>query len=452
VTQRGVVDRVRNNLRDLVRGRPLELAACAVAVSALVACATRSLAPVPSAPLPAPAPPVAPLPAPPAGTLVSSSPAQAGFAPTLISTLDSIITAAIADSTAPAMALAVGRWGRLVHLRGYGHLTYDPASPAVDEHTRFDMASLTKVIATTTAAMMLEDQGKLDIDRTVASYLPELDRPDKRNITVRMLLTHSGGFEAYAPLWHTTRGRAAYLQAIATRPLAYTPGTRSVYSDWDFILMQLIIERITGQTLDAYTAQHIFQPLGMTETGFRPDLSLRPHIAPTEIDTARGGLMWGVVHDENAWAMGGVAGHAGLFASARDLAVFAQMMLQGGSYGPVRLIAPTTVARWTARQSTLSSRALGWDTPSDHSSAGHYFSPRSYGHTGFTGTSIWTDPERGVWIVLLTNRVYPTRKNEKHIILRREIADAVQRAITDAPLINWQAERAAAPTQNPSAR
>lgn len=377
-------------------------------------------------------------------TLVAAHPADVGLAPGLDRTLDSIVTHAVADSTAPAIALAVGRWGRVVHMRGYGHLTYDPASPAVDEHTRFDMASLTKVIATTTIAMILEDEGKLDIDRTVASYLPELDVPDKAGITVRMLLTHSGGFEAYAPLWKTLRGQSAYLAAIAARPLAYAPGTRSIYSDWDFVLMQAIVERITGERLDDLTQQRIWGPLGMTETGFRPDTSLRPHIAPTEIDTARGGLMWGVVHDENAWALGGVAGHAGLFSSVRDLAVFAQMLLQGGTYGTSHLIAPATVARWTARQSSLSSRALGWDTPSDHSSAGRYFSPRSYGHTGFTGTSIWTDPERGLWVILLTNRVYPTRANSKHIALRREIADAVQRAVTDAPLIDWEAERAAA--------
>lgn len=383
-------------------------------------------------------PPVAP------GILIPGTPASAGFAATLPHTLDSLGAAAVADSTAPAIAIAVGRWGHLVHLRGYGRLTYAPDAPRVDEHTRFDMASLTKVIATTTAAMMLEDAGTLDIDRTVASYVPELTAPDKQHITVRMLLTHSGGFEAYAPLWHTLRGRAAYLQAINSRPLAYPPGTKSIYSDWDYVLMQAVIERITGEPLDVFTHERVFAPLGMTETGFRPDTALRPHIAPTEIDTARGGLMWGVVHDENAWALGGVAGHAGLFSSARDLAVFAQMLLQGGSYGPVHLIAPTTVARWTARQSTISSRALGWDTPSDHSSAGHFFSPRSYGHTGFTGTSIWADPERGVWVVLLTNRVYPTRRNEKHIALRRAVADAVQRAITDAPLVNWEAARAAA--------
>lgn len=361
-----------------------------------------------------------------------------GLDPALPARIDSIINAAIADHAAPAMAVAIGRYDRLMYLHSYGRLTYADTAPAVDEHTRFDLASLTKVIATTTAAMMLEEQGKLDINRTVASYLPGFNAPDKKDITVRMLITHRGGLEAFAPLWKTLKGREQYLQAINSRPLAYTPGTKSIYSDWDYVLMGLIVERITGEPLDTYTERTIFAPLGMMETGFRPDTVDRRHIAPTEIDSLRG-LVWGSVHDENAAAIGGVAGHAGLFSTAHDLAIFARMLLNGGSVGSVRLLTPTTIARWTAAQDAGSSRALGWDTPALHSSAGHYFSPRSYGHTGFTGTSIWTDPERGVWVVLLTNRVYPTRANEKHLALRRAVSDAVQEAVMDAPLIDWEA-------------
>jgi CubicO group peptidase (beta-lactamase class C family) len=362
----------------------------------------------------------------------------AGLSPALPAHIDSIINAAIADHAAPAMAVAIGRYDNLIYLHSYGRLTYADTAPAVDEHTRFDMASLTKVVATTTAAMMLEEQGKLDINRTVASYLPEFNAPDKKDITVRQLITHRGGMEAFAPLWATLKGKQQFLAAINSRPLAYPPGTKSVYSDWDYVLMGFIVERITGQTLDTYTAQHIFGPLGMSETGYRPDTVDKRHIAPTEIDTLRG-LVWGKVHDENANAMGGVSGHAGLFSTAHDMAIFARMMLNGGSVGNVRLLAPTTIARWTAAQDPGSSRALGWDTPAPHSSAGRFFSPRSYGHTGFTGTSIWTDPERGVWVVLLTNRVYPTRNNQKAGPLRRAIADAVQEAVMDAPLINWEA-------------
>lgn len=376
----------------------------------------------------------------PAATLVAATPASAQLASSLPTTLDSIITAAIADHAAPAVQIAVGRYGRLVYTHSYGRLTYDDSMPKVDKDTRFDMASLTKVIATTTAAMMLEDEGRLDINRTVASYVPEFNAPDKAGITVRMLLTHRGGMEAFAPLWQHLHGREEFLQQINARPLAYVPGSKSIYSDWDYVLMQAVVERITGEPLDTFTETRIFAPLGMMETGFRPDSVDRRHIAPTEVDTIRG-LVWGKVHDENANAIGGVSGHAGLFSTAHDLAIFTQMLLNGGSYGSVHLIKPETVARWTSIQDPGSSRALGWDTPSGHSSAGRFFSPRSYGHTGFTGTSIWTDPARGLWVVLLTNRVYPTRANQKVGPLRRAVADAVQEAVLDAPLIEWEAKR-----------
>jgi CubicO group peptidase (beta-lactamase class C family) len=175
---------------------------------------------------------------------------------------------------------------------------------------------------------------------------------------------------------------------------------------------------------------------------FRVGHSLLSRIAKTEVDTVyRRTHVHGIVHDENACALGGVAGHAGLFSSARDLAAFGQMLLSNGQYGAVRLIDPATLARWTARQARGSSRAIGWDTPSPRSSAGRYFSPRSFGHTGFTGTSIWVDPERGLFVVLLTNRVNPTRSNMRHEALRRDVADAVQAAVVDRPLIEWRPGR-----------
>ena len=215
-----------------------------------------------------------------------------------------------------------------------------------------------------------------------------------------------------------------------------------IYSDWDMILTQLIIEKITGQTLDRFVTERIFAPLGMTSTMFTPDSATYfNRIAPTEIDSVRGGLVQAKVHDENAWAIGGVAGHAGLFSSARDLTVFAQMLLNGGEYNGVRIVKASTIARWTSPQTRISSRALGWDTPSKNSSSGNYFSARSYGHTGFTGTSMWIDPERGLFVILLTNRVNPSRDNQRHVPLRRAVADAAQMAITDAPLINWEAGR-----------
>ncbi len=378
-------------------------------------------------------------------TLVRANPTEAGMRADLNATLDSIMRVGIAEHAAPGGSLAVGRYGRLAHIKGYGKLDTESTSAAVDENTMYDMASLTKVIATTSASMILEEQGLLDLDRTVASYLPEFNAPDKAGITVRMIVTHRGGLEAFAALYKNFRGRDQYLAQINARPLKSTPGTETVYSDWDMILQQLIIEKITGETLDRYVDEHVFKPLGMTSTMFNPDTSLYSRIAPTEVDTATGGLMrghiHGSVHDENAHAMGGVSGHAGLFSTARDLSIFAQMLLNGGSYNGVRIVNPETLARWTAPQGRSSSRALGWDTPSKGGSSGNYFSPRSFGHTGFTGTSIWIDPERGLFVILLTNRVDPTRNNNRHAPLRRDVADAAQMSITDAPLINWEKQR-----------
>ena len=418
------------------------------AAGALVLAATGACAGTPAvAPEPVPAPVVraAPVPPPTPGrvpatpSLVAASPMAVGMDSTLPARLDSIIRVGIAEGAAPGVTIAVGRWGRLVHLQGYGALEYSATAAPATPNSLYDLASLTMVVATTTAAMILEESGQLDIGRTVASYVPELNAPDKAGITVRMLLTHSGGFEAYAPLYQTLRGRAAYLAAINSRPLAYAPGSKTVYSDWDMVLMQAVIERITGMPLDQFVDGHVFRQLGMTDTRFTPDtndVALRRRIAPTAYDTMRGQLR-GTVHDGNAWALGGVSGHAGLFSTARDLAIFSQFLLNGGTYGDVRVLSPQTIARWTARQGAVS-RALGWDTPAPQSSAGRYFSPRSFGHTGFTGTSLWIDPERGVFVVLLMNRVTARGEGTRHVQLRRDVADAVQSAILDAPRIDWE--------------
>lgn len=394
------------------------------------------------------APPVV-LPAPPAeltsrlmapDSLTPSPPESAGFSATLNAEIDSVIKVGLAEGAAPGAVAAVGRYGRLVHLKAYGVMAHADSTP-VSVNTIYDMASLTKVVATATAAMILEEEGKLDLNRTVVSYIPELNAPDKAAITVRMLLTHRGGLEAFAQLYKTFRGRDQYLQQINTRPLKYAINSSAIYSDWDMILTQFVIERITGMTLDRFLADRVFRPLGMNATMFVPDPTFRMRIAPTEHDSSRGGVMRGIVHDENAWAVGGVAGHAGLFSSAPDLAIFAQMLLNGGEYKGVHILKAATIARWTARQDPGSSRALGWDTPSAQSSAGHYFSLRSFGHTGFTGTSIWIDPERNLFVILLTNRVNETRQSNRHVALRRDVADAVHRNIADAPLIDWEARQ-----------
>ncbi len=395
--------------------------------------------------------------------LVSARPAAVGMAPGLRAQLDSIMRAGIAAGAAPGAELVVGRYGRIVEMGGFGHLDTAATSPEPDETTMWDLASLTKVVGTTTAAMLLEQDGRLNIDRPVSQYLAEFNAPDKAAITVRMLLEHRGGLEAGADLWRDTRGRAAYLQKINARPLIYAPGDSTVYSDWDFVLLGLVVESVSGQPLDRFLQERVWTPLHMQDTGFNP---LAPgigplppdtdctatlaqaaperlaRIAPTEVDQQyRHMHLRGIVHDPNACAIGGVSGHAGLFSSGRDLAVFAQMLLNGGEYDGVRILKSEEVAVWTSRQRPGSSRALGWETPSDHSTAGRYFGPRAFGHTGYTGTSIWLDPERGLFVVLLTNRVNPTSRNERHEALRRAVADAVQAGIVDAPLIDWEARR-----------
>lgn len=420
-------------------GRTLRVLTMACLAAALGACAT--------------APPVSPgaYPVQPSAVLVTAPPQDVGFSPALGARLDSIIAHAIADEVASAFAVGVGRHGRLVHLRSYGQTHIAPESPPVQVETLFDLASLTKVVGTTTGAMILEDEGRLDLDRPVAFYLPEFSDSARAEITVGMLLTHTGGLEAGAPLHIQDRctpagctgphrGREQYLEAINERPMRAPPGTTTIYSDWDMILLQLVLERITGQPLDVFLAERLFDPLGMGDTHFSPVPVARERVAATEVVEGRG-LIHGEVHDGNAWAMGGVSGHAGLFSTVSDLAIFAQTLLNGGFYGDTRVLRQETVARWTAPQGPGSSRALGWDTPGGASSAGHFSSTRSFGHTGWTGTSLWVDPERSLFVILLTNRVNIPGENQRHVPLRRAIADAVQQSILDAPLIDWEAGR-----------
>ena len=387
-----------------------------------------------------------------AAQLPGARPEAVGMNPSVVATIDSIMNAAIADRATPGAAIAIGRHGRIVKMQGYGNLDYRPGFAAVTDSSIFDLASLTKVVATTTAAMLLFEQGVLKLDAPLADHIPELRQyPDKQHITARNALLHNAGFRSWAPLWRDAQGREAYLRTILELPLEYATGAGTLYSDFGPILLGIAIERITKQPLDEFVRNAIFAPLGMRETLYNPlaqtlartlpgaadeSLALLPRIAPTEIDTLyRRQHMHGRVHDENAFAIGGVAGHAGLFSSVRDMARFAQMLLNGGKLGDTQLLSAHTITTWTRQQGEKSSRALGWDTPARNSSAGDYFSARAFGHTGFTGTSMWVDPERDVFVILLTNRVNPTRENQKHLALRRAISDAVNLSITDMPTI-----------------
>jgi beta-N-acetylhexosaminidase len=387
-----------------------------------------------------------------------AAPEEVGMASGLLERVDSIISAHLLAGAAPGAAVAIGRYGRLVRLRGYGSLDRRRGFPAVTDSTIYDLASLTKAVATTTALMMLYDEGLISLEDPVRQHLPEWrGTPAKESVTIRHLLMHNSGLMAYGPLWRELQGRAQYRRRIAGMTPEYEPGTQTLYSDFGIILIGLIIEQVSGQTLDGFLRERLFRPLGMRDTGFNPlqwpygprlvvnqdgahdesaSEQIVHRIAPTEIDNVfRRRHLRGEVHDENAFAMGGVAGHAGLFSSVRDLAIFAQLMLNRGFFDGRRYIDPATVDLFTQRQTEASTRALGWETPVGTTSAGSYFSAASYGHTGFTGTSIWIDPEKGLFVILLTNRVNPSRDNQRHIPLRRALADAVQQAVVDVPVI-----------------
>ncbi len=363
-------------------------------------------------------------------TLRSARPEDAGFSSGGLDAADRIVEGHLADKAYPGAVLAVGRDSALVHLKAFGRLSYEPGAAEVAVDTIYDLASLTKVVVTTTMAMILVDEQRLDIDKPVSAFLPKFAGGAKDRVSVSHLLTHSAGFDAVAPLYKELTGKAAYAARISALPLAYEPGTKSVYSDLGEILLGEILERVAGEPLDRFARQRILDPLGMRDTLFKPGASLQPRIAPTEQDPWRGRLLRGEVHDENAFAMGGVSAHAGLFGTAPDLARFAQMLLNGGVYDHRRIVSRATLERFTSRAAVPeSSRALGWDTPSPGSSAGTLLSWRSFGHTGFTGTSLWVDPERRLFVILLTNRVHPTRENEPPTVVRAAVADAVVRAL-----------------------
>ncbi len=349
--------------------------------------------------------------------------------------VDDIVNAAIQDSAFPGAVLLAAQNGKIIYQKAFGHYTYDLASGSIALNTMWDMASCTKVTATTTATMMCYDKGLFKLDDKVAKYLPGFGKNGKENVTIRNLLVHDSGLRPDIPSYRIFDSVAnktqGVMNVIYNDTLVYPTGTKMVYSDLNFILMGKIIENVTGQPLDKFCEKNIFKPLGMKSTMFNPPANLIDRIAPTEIDNYwRHRLIRGTVHDETSQLLGGVAGHAGLFATAGDLAKLLQMLLQKGKYNGKQYIKSSTVEMFIKKQSDLSTRALGWDTKShERSSAGHLFSDISYGHTGFTGTSMWTDPTRKLFVVFLTNRVYPTRNNLKIMRVRPEVHDAVIEAI-----------------------
>jgi CubicO group peptidase (beta-lactamase class C family) len=359
----------------------------------------------------------------------------------------SILDAAVADRVFPGASIAVTHRELLVALKALGRFTYDSDSPLVTTATLFDVASVSKVVATTTTAMILYERGLLDLDAPVVGIVPEFAGADfagagagdgdarRQAVTLRMLLAHSSGLPAYEKLFLKARTREQLLRAAFTTPLAAEPGSRAEYSDIGFMVLGEALERIAGETLDRFCQREIFGPLGMGHTTYNPPPEARAKIPPTQDDRAfRKRVIQGEVQDENASVLGGVAAQAGVFSTAEDLARFAHAMLGGGH----PILRPETVALFTRRETAPAgtSRALGWDTPSLPSQSGKYFSKRAYGHLGYTGTSLWIDPARELSVVLLTNRTWPDSSNQISSqaikLIRPKFHDAVVEALDAA--------------------
>ncbi len=350
--------------------------------------------------------------------------------------VDDTIEQAIADTAFPGAVLLVSKDGKIIHQKAFGHYTYSDDSPKMKLSTIFDLASVSKVVSTTTCAMICFDRNLFKLDDKVSKYIPEFAQSGKENVTIKNLLMHNSGLRpdvvSYKVYENSPNAEPDILNEIYSDTLIYPTGGKMVYSDLGMITMAKIIEKITGKTLDEFAEEEIFKPLEMNRTMYNPPASLKDSIAPTENDNYfRNRQLQGEVHDETSFLMHGVAGHAGLFSNVGDLAKFLQMLLNKGTYNGKKIISKETVNLFIKKQSELSSRALGWDTKTveGYSSAGKYFSPLSYGHTGYTGTSVWTDPTRKLFVVLLTNRVYPTRHNSKIGGVRPRVHDAIIEAL-----------------------
>ena len=346
-----------------------------------------------------------------------------------------VLEEAIAERAFPAASVAIAVRRRLIAVKAFGRFTYESSARLVSPATLFDLASLTKVVATTPMAMLLYQRGLLDLDAPVAAVVPEFvcdAEKDlrRREVTFRMLLAHSSGLPAYEKLFLKSRTRDELLHEVFVTPLTADPGTRAEYSDIGFILLGVALERIADESLDRFSQREIFAPLGMTHTAFNPPSEIRPQIPPTAEDQDfRYRIIQGEVQDENASVLGGVAGHAGVFSTAADLAQFAHALINPGAH-----IRHETIALFTRRESAPAgtSRTLGWDTPSFPSQSGRYFGPASFGHLGYTGTSLWIDPDRELSISLLTNRTWPDCSNHAIKQVRPRFHDAAILALEKA--------------------
>jgi serine-type D-Ala-D-Ala carboxypeptidase len=345
-----------------------------------------------------------------------------------------VLDEAIENRAFPGASVAITQSGKVVALKALGRFTYDPNSPRIDSGTIFDLASVSKVVATTSMAMILYERGLLDLEMPVVGVLPEFvggssgDDRRRREVTFRMLLAHSSGLPAYEKLYLRATTKEELVRVSLSVPLKNAPGTHAEYSDIGFILLGLALERIAEDTLDRFCRREVFGPLGMAHMAFNPPSDWKPRIPPTADDkTFRKRIIQGKVQDENTSVMGGVAGHAGVFSSAADVATFAHAMLSGGA----PIVRPETLAVFTRRENSPAgtSRALGWDTPSAPSQSGKYFSPESFGHLGYTGTSLWIDPQRKLSVTLLTNRTWPDCSNQAIREIRPKFHDAVLEAL-----------------------
>jgi CubicO group peptidase (beta-lactamase class C family) len=341
--------------------------------------------------------------------------------------IDQLMKSAVKDSVFPGGALIFGIDQQVLYNKAFGNYTYSDNSPIVETTSIFDLASVTKVVATTSAAMILVDQNKLSLDDKVIDFLPEFNNNGKDKITIKNLLVHNAGLAAFKQYYDEYSTAEEVINDIMNLPLNNPPGGNFVYSDLGMITLQKVIEKITGQTLDKFLKKNLFEKLKMNQTMYNPSKEIKNKCVPTELDDFyRMRLLQGEVHDERAYMLNGIAGHAGLFSTTEDLSKFAMMMLNNGKYNDQQIIDAKIINQWTTKQSDQSDRGLGWDTKSpENSSSGKYFSLNSFGHTGYTGTSIWIDKETKLFVILLTNRVHPTRANSKIGKFRPIIHDAI---------------------------